>query len=178
MKSPKSIHIEPRRSRVHGCVVVALTIILIALSAYLMPGYGSFGVKNGLWMAAAALVTVWAWASAWQLPAGQLHFAQGQWTWRRAAQELPGTLHLHLDLQNYMLVRFLPNRLNRSLFGSIFSTTAPWFHLEARHFSNIAQLAENPASAWSDVRRAVYFPSALSTETRSLKDSFNEKPAR
>jgi hypothetical protein len=178
MKSPNSIHIEPRRSVVHVCAVVALAIILIAIYVYLMPGNGSFGVKNGLWMAAAALVTVWAWASTWQLPTGQLHFAQGQWTWCRAAQELPGTLHLHLDLQNYMLVRFQPNRLNRFLFGSIFSTTAPWFHLEARHFSATAQSAENPTSTWSNVRRAVYFPSAASTEPLSLKDAFNEKPSR
>ncbi|MFM7332004.1 MAG: hypothetical protein ACKO1L_10155 [Brachymonas sp.] len=137
-----------------------------------MPSNDLFAVKNGLWMAAVSAVVAWAAFQAWQLPPGHLDFAQGQWTWQRGKQELAGTLHLHLDLQSYMLVRFQPAGLNRSLFGRFFSTTAPWFHLEARHVSASA------LNAWPDVRRAVYFPSAVSTEPLSLKDHFNEKPAR
>ena len=143
MRYPPAIRYTPERSGVHLAMAALIATILVALCAYFMPANGQFSLKKGLFVVLAALTCLWLLHDAWKQPRGQLHYAQGQWTWQREGQDIAGTCVLHLDLQNYMLVSFaVQHSDNSSLFKTI-----QWFHLEARQV--------DPA-IWGKLRRAVH----------------------
>ncbi len=143
MRYPPAIAYLPARSRVYCVVAMLVTIILIALCAISMPANGHFSFKNSLLMGFATAVCLWLLHDAWRHPRGRLHYAQGQWIWQLGPQEIAGTLHLHLDLQNYLLVSFAAQHGN----ASFLSKTTQWFHLEARQV--------DPAT-WGKLRRAFH----------------------
>ena len=101
------------------------------------------------------MVSLWLLHDAFHKPRGQLHYAQGVWTWQLETQEIPGTLHLHFDLQSYMLVSFVALHENKSLLPK----TTQWFHLEAGYF----KLAGG-SSDWAALRRAVHASASVHTE--------------
>jgi hypothetical protein len=159
MRYPPALTFTPGASWVYrafatamACLMAcAIATIMIAASAYSMPATGGFSIKNGAWMLLAASTALWLLWDAWALPHGQLQYAQGQWHWLHDSQETAGTCALHLDLQSYMLVSFVPHQTQKKFF----QTTTQWFHLEARHADPAAGLP-----AWLALRRAVYAPAA------------------
>ena len=157
-----------RRSRIYLGVVGAIAIILIALCAYSVLARPLFDVKNLVLLSLGVVALGWLARGVLQQPGGQLHFAQGQWRWQcaRASDvvDVAGTLRLHLDLQKYMLVSFVPHQQ----FGETFLKTTLWFHLEARQEDRTAN-----AQAWLAVRRAVYSPQVPSGPVSEAGDHEN-----
>jgi hypothetical protein len=150
MRYPPALTFTPRASWTYRGMALAATIILIASCAVFMPANGQFSFKNSIFLALAAFASLWLLRDAWKRPQGNLYYAQGQWHWLHEDREIAGTLRLHLDLQNYMLVSFRAH----SAHNRLFQTTTQWFHLEARH----ADHAVSQAQAWGALRRAVYSP--------------------
>jgi hypothetical protein len=143
MRYPPAIRYAPVRSGVYCVVVMLIAIILIATYSYFMPVNGHFSLKNSFFFLLVALVCLWLLHDAWKQPLGQLHYAQGQWSWQREGQAIAGTLRLHLDLQNYVLVSFAAQHSNNSF---LFKTTQ-WFHLEARQVD---------PTTWGKLRCAIH----------------------
>jgi hypothetical protein len=155
MRYPPALIYTPGRSRVYLVVACGVTMILIALCAHSVPATGQFGLKNVALMLLSACAAIWLLRDAWAQPRGQLHYAQGQWLYAQESQETVGTLQLHLDLQSYMLVSFLPQQPS----GRFFLKTTQWFHLEATQIDPAAGKA-----AWLALRRAVLAASEHSLE--------------
>jgi hypothetical protein len=147
MRYPAALSYTPARSRWYGCLVLLITIILIAAAAINTGAGGLFSLKNSLFSVAAVAVSMWLLHDAWKQPRGQLHYSQGQWSWQLADREIAGTLRLHLDLQNYILVSLHAQHSN----NSFLSKTTQWFHLEARQVDQAAGHV-----AWGQLRRAVH----------------------
>jgi hypothetical protein len=147
MRYPAALSYTPARSRWYACLALLITIILIAFVAINTGASGLFSLKNSLLSAAVAAVSIWLLHDAWRQPRGQLHYSQGQWRWQREGGEIAGTLRLHLDLQNYLLVSLHTQHGN----NSFLSKTTQWFHLEARQVDQAAGHV-----AWAQLRRAVF----------------------
>lgn len=158
MRYPPAITITPAASRVYCVAATLITIILIALYVSFITTNGQFGLKNSMLAASVLLISLWliwdAWVI-WLLPnrsgKEQLHFAEGLWTLQRGDAQIPGTLRLHLDLQRYMLVSFVPCVQAHPNTTGFFRITTQWFHLQERHLDP----AEGSLS-WLALRRAVY----------------------
>jgi hypothetical protein len=155
MRYPPALSYTPQRSQVYASAAVLVTIVLIALCAYSIPASGHFSFKNGLFMGLAVAASLWLLFDAYRKPRGQLHYAQGVWTWQLESQEIPGTLHLHVDLQTYMLVSFAALHENKSLLPK----KKQWFHLEAGHFKSAGG-----SSDWAALRRAVHVSVSVRAE--------------
>jgi hypothetical protein len=151
MRYPPALSFTPGRSRVYLAVAILIAINLIALCAHFTTVSSHFSLKTGLWMLFAAASIIWLLIDAGKRPRGQLAYAQGQWTWRHADQEIQGTCALHVDLQNYMLVSFVPSADAHLPRTGISLIKTQWFHLEARHVDPAAGLL-----AWQALRRAVH----------------------
>jgi hypothetical protein len=147
MRFPPALVFTPAASRVYRVVAVAVALYLIAICVHLARATAGFDFKNLALAGFCFGVLVWLLRDAWRQPRVQLRYAQGQWFCVEGEQEWPGTLRVHLDLQSYLLVRFVPAQHNNSLDRR----TSVWFHLEARH----ARLSPAPG-AWLALRRAVY----------------------
>jgi hypothetical protein len=155
MRYPPALTYTPGVSWVYRVVATVIAcliaIVMIAVYADSMPATGHFSFKSGAWMLLSAFISLWLLWDAYTRPRGQLQYAQGQWHWLHDSQETAGTCALHLDLQSYMLVSFVPHQPQKKFFR----TTTQWFHLEARHADPAAGLP-----AWLALRRAVYAPAA------------------
>ncbi len=138
-----------------ACIVATF---LIAIYADFVWASDHFSLIDGTLMLLGGGMSLWLLIDAWRKPHGALHFAQGQWHWLQANEETAGTLRLHFDLHNYMLVSFVPHQRS----GGFFLTTTQWFHLEARQVDPAAGW-----SAWLALRRAVHAPQALADEERA-----------
>jgi hypothetical protein len=157
MRHPPQIRIRPASSRVYRLFASALTIILIALSAYFIRANGQFDLKNGLVVGLLAACSVWLLLDAWRRPTAsqrQWVFSDGQWSQSpperpSEGSQIPGTLRLYLDLQSYMLVSFAPSMPTKPFF----LRTTQWFHLEASQEDFV-----NRPQRWLALRRAVLAP--------------------
>lgn len=147
MRSPPNAQIDLGPSWVYRSLAAGVALLLIALCVVFIRAEGLFSLKVTLWLACSLVVMAWLLRDAWRQRTGQLQFSQGQWLWQNGANQVAGTLRVHLDLQDYILVSLIPLH-SKSRFLSL---TTTWFHLEARHASS----AFGPAS-WPAVRRAVY----------------------
>jgi hypothetical protein len=176
-----------------------ITTILIANYVDFVPGSEPFFYKKAVLSVLGLLVMAWLLWDAWHAREGELVYAQGQWLLRQHGQEIPGTLRLHLDLQNYMLASFEQNQLQPAnkkwkralqwmfkpslrLHSATFSATNMWVHLEpwqsgatsgARPaWPSLPVLPPLSASAladWPSLRRAIYAP-----QPASLKGAYEE----
>lgn len=151
MRYPPAVTTPLGTSRVYQSFVLIVTIILIALFVYSMPASGYFSLKNSAVSLLSLIAVVGLLCDAWRKPKGVLHYAHGQWEWQLGDRQLAGTLRLHLDLQCYMLVSFVPIAQSHPFFP-----TTQWFHIEAW-----PSQADNHASVWLALRRAVYAPAAM-----------------
>jgi hypothetical protein len=151
MRYPPALSFTPARSRVYGAVACIATIILIALCLYSIRANSLFSIKDSVWVGFCACVSAWLLYDAWRAPRGQLVWAQGQWHLQLNGESVAGTLRLHFDLQQYMLVSFVPSAPGHSAITGFFQITTQWFHLEARHVDPAAG-----PSGWLALRRAVY----------------------
>lgn len=155
MRYPPSLSFYPRPSRVYQSLAIILAILLIALGAAFIRDDAPFSLKAGLFSLLVVVVALGLLRDAWKAPEGSLRYSQGHWTWLRSAKEETGTLLVHLDLQAYLLVSFIPHSNN----NRFFSIRRTWFHLEAQHADPAPELGSGPAS-WLALRRAVYAPGA------------------
>lgn len=153
MRYPPSLSFYPGPSRVYRSLAIMFAILIIALYAAFIRENTVFSIKTGLFGLLAVVVALGLLRDAWKAPEGSLRYSQGQWTWLRPAKEQTGTLLVHLDLQAYLLVSFIPHSNN----NRFFSIRRTWFHLEAQHADPAPELGSGPVS-WLALRRAVYAP--------------------
>lgn len=115
---------------------------------------GGFGIKIAfLWWLGALAVAAALW-DAWRPRQGALHYAAGQWVLARGDVESQGTLQVVVDLQTYILARFIPS--GSALDASPQHHTTQWLHLESRHGQD-----------WRALRRSLFAmpPSALAAHS-------------
>jgi hypothetical protein len=86
----------------------------------------------------------WGLYDAWRSRQGALHYAAGEWVLAQGGYESQGTLHVVLDLQTYLLVRFTPSG-HAPAHPQQVQLKAQWLHLESAY-----------AHDWRALRRAVY----------------------
>jgi hypothetical protein len=162
VKTPPSASIRLGASVVYRGVVVLLAAVLIAAYALFHWPTGSFVFNFGtpaVLMALYAMAAIaWAVWDAWRPRRGALHYAAGEWVLALGDVESQGTIRVEVDLQNYLLVRFMPQRPVSSL-NEIHSTAAQqlsthpqWLHLENRHGQD-----------WLALRRALFAAPPLAT---------------
>ncbi|MGA8516332.1 MAG: hypothetical protein WB821_16340 [Burkholderiaceae bacterium] len=88
----------------------------------------------------AIAVAVW---DAWRPRRGALHYAAGQWVLANGDVESQGTLQVVMDLQAYILARFIPSA--SAMDDSPQHNKTQWLHLESRHGQD-----------WRGLRRALF----------------------
>jgi hypothetical protein len=117
---------------------------------------GAFDVQNGLLAGAAAAATAWGLVDAFRPRQGALHYAAGEWVLAQGEHESQGTLQVAMDLQHYLLVRFIP--LEHGLHASQTQSIKPqWLHLERRPSQRQGlQHEQIPGQDWRALRRALY----------------------
>jgi hypothetical protein len=117
---------------------------------------GTFSIKNGLLAGGAAAATAWGLVDAFRPRQGALHYAAGEWVLAQGEHESQGTLQVAMDLQHYLLVRFIP--LEHGLHASQQQSTKPqWLHLERRPSQRQGlQREQTPGQDWRALRRALY----------------------
>jgi hypothetical protein len=132
--------------------VLLLAIFLIASPATFYWASGRFDLKIAVICAAALAAISWGIVDAWRPRQGALHYAAGEWVLAQGGQESQGTLHVVLDLQLYLLVRFTPSdySLGQSLGHGPTSSQqlkikGQWLHLESAYGQD-----------WRALRRALY----------------------
>ncbi len=86
----------------------------------------------------------WAVWDAWRPRLGALHYAAGEWVLAQGDVENQGTIRVALDLQSYILVRFLPSRPPLASPQQL-KVKAQWLHLESAYGQD-----------WHALRRALY----------------------
>jgi hypothetical protein len=97
-----------------------------------------------------------------------LHYAAGEWVLAQGEHENQGTLQVAIDLQHYLLVRFIPLEHGLHASQQQQSTKPQWLHLERRPSQRQGLVREQtPDQDWRALRRALYasttaaVPSAL-----------------
>ena len=161
MRYPPALTFTPARSRVYGFVACTAAIILVAICLYSIRANSPFSLSFGAWIGLCVGVTAWLLHDAWRAPCGQLVWAQGQWHLQLNGESVAGTLCLHFDLQQYMLVSFVPCAQADRAKTDFLRITTQWFHLEARHVDPAAG-----PSGWLALRRAVYAAAVPKHEER------------
>jgi hypothetical protein len=112
MRTPPPVAVCLRRSRVYAGFAVCITIILIAANAHSIWAQGHFSFKFLSILSLAGLCLGLLWRDVWAQPrVRELRYALGVWSvgLRGAANQPPqhGTLQVHLDLQGYILARWV-----------------------------------------------------------------------
>jgi hypothetical protein len=122
---------------------------------------GTFDMQSGLLAGGAAAATAWGLVDAFRPRQGALHYAAGEWVLAQGEHESQGTLQVAMDLQHYLLVRFIP--LEYGLHASQQqqqqqqSTKPQWLHLERRPSQRPGlQREQTPGQDWRALRRALY----------------------
>jgi hypothetical protein len=147
MRYPPPITIALQPSRGYIAFAASIAIVLVALYAAFIWARPQFGMLEAVLALGGVAVCLALLRDACVQASGQLQYAQGAWLWQTDGGQRTGTLHIHLDLQRYMLVSLVANRGVLSLPN----TTMQWFHLEAEQIEKTMGFG-----AWLDLRRAVY----------------------
>jgi hypothetical protein len=123
---------------------MVLAALLIAACAIFYWTTSGFDLKLSFVWGLAALVTAWGVHDAWRSRQGALHYAAGEWVLALGESESQGALQVVLDLQQYLLVRFIPSghQLATSQYLKI---KGQWLHLENGYGQD-----------WLALRRALY----------------------
>jgi hypothetical protein len=124
--------------------VVFLATLLIAAPAIFYWAGGRFDLKLSFICAAAVGTISGAVYDAWRPRQGALHYAAGEWVLAQGGQESQGTLHVVLDLQKYLLVRFTPSGHPPDSSQQL-KIKGQWLHLESAYGQD-----------WRALRRALY----------------------
>lgn len=93
---------------------------------------------------------------AWRPRQGALHYAAGQWVLANGDVESRGTLQVVMDLQAYILARFIPS--GSAMDASPQHKKTQWLHLEGRHGQD-----------WRALRRALFAAPLLAKATHSAR---------
>jgi hypothetical protein len=156
-----------------------IAIISIAITLDFIPTHGHFLFRKLFLSSVGMLVAAWLLWDAWRQPTGELVYSQGQWLLQENGQDITGTLHLHLDLQTYMLARFeqgqpqvvqlSKKKWKRALqwmfkSGAKSHRTSLWVHLEPWQ----GQTSSQSNVDWTSLRRAVYAPQSTGASDEKL----------
>jgi hypothetical protein len=139
-------------------VITVTAIVLIAVYAIFIWDKGVFHIKNGLLLLMGLMATVAGVWDAWRVRHGALHYAAGQWVLAKDEAETQGTLQVVMDLQYYILARFIPldNVLDASFAQQ--QLHPQWLHLESRHGQD-----------WRALRRALFAAPSLAVAPSAVK---------
>ena len=161
MDSPPAATIRLGASWWYRAAVCVATVLLAVGFAALHRADNASGLTTAttLAWAAAGLASAWAWWDAWRLQDGALHYAAGDWVLARNGRETVGTLHVAIDLNLYLLVKFTPQDAGLHNYSiNMPQSPAIWLHLEPRN----GRSAQHPTHAalratdWLALRRAVF----------------------
>jgi hypothetical protein len=144
VKTPPAASTRLEVSRWYQCAVALFAILLIASAAIFYGASGKFDLKMALVCTAAVCTSSWAVHDAWRPRQGALHYAAGEWVLAQGEQESQGTLHVVLDLQHYLLVRFTPSG-HPTASSQQLKIKAQWLHLQSSYGQD-----------WLALRRALY----------------------
>jgi hypothetical protein len=154
VKTPPAASIRLGASVVYRAVVVLLATVTIAAYAifHWPTGYFliNFGTPAVLMLLCGIAAIAWAVWDAWRPRRGALHYAAGEWVLAQGDVESQGTIRVEIDLQNYLLVRFIPQGLAAA---NQAPTHSQWLHLESRHGQD-----------WLALRRALFAAPALASD--------------
>ena len=161
MDSPPAATIRLGASWWYRAAVCLATVLLAVGFVTLHSAANPSGVTTVTVLAwgVAGLAMVWAWWDAWRSPEGALHYAAGDWVLARNGNETVGTLRVAMDLNVYLLVKFIPQDARLHNYSiNMPQSPAIWLHLEPRN----ARGAPHPTHAtlraadWLALRRAVF----------------------
>jgi hypothetical protein len=159
MDSPPAATIRLGVSWWYRAMVGGATALLVVGFATLHGASNPWGGVTAVAWGAAGFAMAWAWWDAWRAPKGALHYAAGDWVLARNGAEAMGTLHVVIDLNVYLLVKFIPQDAGLHNYSiNMPQSPALWLHLEPRNVRgaqkpNTAQLQ---AADWLALRRAVF----------------------
>jgi hypothetical protein len=140
---------------------VCLATVLLAVGFVTLHSASNPSVTTATALAwgAAGLAAVCAWWDAWRPQQGALHYAAGDWVLARNGNETVGTLRVAMDLNVYLLVKFIPQDARLHNYSiNMPQSPAIWLHLEPRN----GRGAPHPTHAtlraadWLALRRAVF----------------------
>jgi HPt (histidine-containing phosphotransfer) domain-containing protein len=131
-------------------------IILVAACAIFYWSSGVFSYINMLLMVCASAAVAWGLVDAFRPRQGALHYAAGEWVLAQGEVESQGTLQVVLDLQQYLLVRFIPSEYSLETVAQQ-KIKSQWLHLESRYTQRHGQQQDAlPGQDWRALRRAVH----------------------
>jgi hypothetical protein len=158
MRSPPAASVVIGVSYGYRAAVAVLTAVLIAVYTLAATQPANMGLALTWGAALALLASLMAWYDAWRPRRGAVHFANQEWVLALGDVECQGTLHVVLDLQMYILVKFKPAPEGLNFNSHLLHTAQQhlqqqWLHLEPkiRFGAPHAQKAD-----WLAFRRAVY----------------------
>ncbi len=159
MDSPSAATIRLGSSWWYRAVVSVATVLLVVGFATLYSTNKQWDGATAVAWGAAGLAIVWAWWDAWRLSEGALHYAAGDWVLARNGLETMGTLHVAIDLNVYLLVKFIPQDAGLNNYSTNMPQSSTlWLHLEPRNVRGAQKpnTAALQAAGWLALRRAVF----------------------
>lgn len=158
MRSPPATSVAVGASYGYRSAVAVLTVILLVIFAVLWVTTPNTQWGYTLGLVLALLAAAWAWYDSWRPRHGVLHYANHEWVLAQGDVECQGTLHVALDLQVYILVKFKPSPAPKSLLHLTGHTAKQhlqqqWLHLEPKTRPGSSW---SPRAEWLAFRRAVY----------------------